>query len=177
LITNGAKYNLLTLTLIRYDYFPSVCRFVLRMPRLLHDQLAGSVAEDLRWQLRSIASGTGPATIFAQETRNTVSATIEFPGSPAPTHSPDGSIKHVEAKYPGVVIEVSYSQKMKDLPLLASDYIIGSRGSIRAVVGIDLEYTGKKATLSVWRPQIRRNKEGRKRIFIHRAISKQVCLL
>jgi hypothetical protein len=147
------------------------------MPRLLHDQLAGSVAEDLRWQLRSIASGTGPAAIFAQETRNTVSATIEFPGSPAPKHSPDGSIKHVEAKYPGVVIEVSYSQKKKDLPLLASDYIIGSRSSIRAVVGIDLEYTGKKATLSVWRPQIRRNKEGQKRIFIHRAISKQVCLL
>jgi hypothetical protein len=144
------------------------------MPRLLHDQLAGSVADNLGRQLWSIASGTGLAAIFAQEVRNTVSATIEFPGSP---HSPDGSFKHIEAKYPGVVIEVSYSQKKKDLPLLASDYIISSRGSIQAVVGIDLAYTGKQATLWVWRPQIRRNKAGKKAIFIHRAISKQVCLL
>jgi len=147
------------------------------MPRPLHYLLAGAVAEDLRWQLRSIASGTGPAAIFAQKIRNTVSATIEFPGSPAPKHSPDGSFKHIKAKYPGMVIEVSYSQKKKDLPLLASDYIIGSRGSIQVVVGIDLEYTGKKATLSVWRPQIRRNKAGKKGIFIHRAISKQVFTL
>jgi hypothetical protein len=147
------------------------------MPSLLHDQLAGSVAFDLGRQLQSIASGTGPAAIFAQTINNTVSATTEFTGSAAPKHSPDGSFKHVEAKYPGVIIEVSYSQKKKDLPLLASDYIISSRGSIRAVVGIDLEYTGKKVTLSVWRPQIRRNKAGQKRIFIHRAISKQVCLL
>jgi hypothetical protein len=148
-LIDSAEYNLLTLRL-RYDYFPSVCRFVLRMPRLLHDQLAGSVADDLGRQLWSIASKTGPAASFAQEIKNTLSATIEFTGSATPKHSPDGSFKHVEAKYPGVVIEVSYSQKRKDLALLASDYIIGSRGSIKVVVGIDLEYTSKKATLAVW---------------------------
>jgi hypothetical protein len=167
---------LLTLRL-RYDYFPSICQFVLRMPSLLHDQLAGSVADNLGRQLWSIASGTGPAATFAQKTKNTLSATIGFTGSTAPKHSPDGSFKHVEAKYPGVVIEVSYAQKKRDLPLLASDYIISSRGSIKVVVGIDLEYTGKKATLSVWRPQIRHSEAGMKGIFMHRAVSKQVCLL
>jgi hypothetical protein len=147
------------------------------MPRLLHYQLAGSVTNNLGRQLWSIASKTGPAATFAQEIMNTLSATIKFTGSAAPTHSPDGSFKHIEAKYPGVVMEVSYGQKKKDLPLLASDYIIRSRGSIKVVVGIDLEYIGKKATLSMWRPQIRRNKAGKKEVFMHRAISKQVCLL
>ena len=42
----------------------------------------------------------------------------------------------VPPQYPGVVIEVSYSQKRKDLPLVAKDYIIGSKGSIGVVVGI-----------------------------------------
>jgi hypothetical protein len=147
------------------------------MPRQLHDQLAGSVTDDLGRQLWSIASKTGPAATFAQEIMNSLSAIIEFTGSSAPKHSPDGSFKHIEAKYPGVVMEVSYSQKKKDLLLLASDYIIRSRGSIKVVVGINLGYTGKKATLLVWRPQIRRNKAGKKGIFMHRAISKQVCLL
>jgi hypothetical protein len=119
-LIDGAKYNLLTLRL-RYDYFPSVCRFVLRMPSLLQNQLVGSVTDNLGRQLWSIASKTGPATTFAQETKNTLSITIEFTGSAAPKHSPDGSFKHVEAKYPGVVIEISYIQKKKDLPLLASD--------------------------------------------------------
>ena len=147
------------------------------MPRLLHEQLAASVAEDLKWQLKSIASGAGPAATFAQQIMNTLSATIEFTSSAATKHSPDGSFKLVEAKHPGVVIEVSYSQKRKDLPLLADDYILGSRGSIKVVIGIDLEYTGKKATLTLWRPQIRRNQAGQRKMFAHRAISKQVCLL
>jgi hypothetical protein len=144
------------------------------MPRQLHDQLAGSVVDDLRLQLWSIAGGAGPAAGFAQEIMNTLSTTIKFAGSATAKHSPDGSFKHVEAQYPGVVKEVSYTQKKMDLPLLASDYIIRSRGSIKVVIGIDLS---KKATLSVWRPQIRRNKAGKEGIFTHKTVSKQVCLL
>jgi hypothetical protein len=147
------------------------------MPRPLHDQLAGSFIDDLGWQLRSIASGAGPAATFAQKIRSTLSATIEFIASRDTKHSPDASFKHVQAKYPGIVMEVSYTQKRQDLPLLAHDYIIGSRGNIKVVVGIDLEYTGKKATLSVWRPQIRVNGAGEKRLFVHRTLSKQVRLL
>jgi hypothetical protein len=45
---------------------------------------------------------------------------------------------------------------------LADDYILGSDGNIRVVVGLDLEYRGKSdkvapgraATLSIWRPKV-----------------------
>jgi hypothetical protein len=74
---------------LRYDYFPPASRFVLRMSRLLHDQLAGSFVDDLGWQLRSIASRAGLAAAFAQQIRNTLSATIEFITSHDAKHSPE----------------------------------------------------------------------------------------
>lgn len=60
-----------------------------------------------------------------------------------------------------MIFEVSYSQKQRDLGRLADDYILGSDGNIRVVVGLDIEYqskskeaSNKAATLSVWRPKI-----------------------
>jgi hypothetical protein len=147
------------------------------MPRLLHDQLTASVAEDLKWQLKSIASGVGPAASFAQEIMNTNTTTIEFDSRRYAKHSPDGSFKHIDAQYPGVVMEVSYSQKRKDLQALARDYIRGSEASIQVVIGIDLEYTGRKATLTVWRPQMRVRDSGKERLVEHRTLCNQVCSL
>jgi hypothetical protein len=144
------------------------------MPRLLHDQLAASIVTNLQRQFDSIASGVGPAATFAENILNTNSATIEFIVS---SHSPDASFKHVQAKYPGLVMEVSYSQKRQDLPRLAHDYITKSSGNIKVVVGIDLEYRGNMATLSVWRSQIRVNRAGEKRVFVHRTLSNQVWLI
>jgi hypothetical protein len=44
---------------------------------------------------------------------------------------------------------------------LAEDYILGSDGNIRAVVGLDIEYKqSRKATLSVWLPQSLENEDG-----------------
>jgi hypothetical protein len=53
------------------------------------------------------------------------------------------------------VIETSFSQKRKDLPKLAEDYILGSIGNIGVVVGLDIEYrNSKRATVSMWRPEL-----------------------
>jgi hypothetical protein len=58
------------------------------------------------------------------------------------------------ADYPGIVIETSFSQKRKDLPKLAEDYILGSIGNITVVIGLDIEYwKAKRATFSMWRPE------------------------
>ena len=55
-----------------------------------------------------------------------------------------------------MLIEISYSQKRKDLSRLANNYIIGSDGNIKAVVGLDIEYQGTRtASLSIWRPQVK----------------------
>jgi hypothetical protein len=71
-----------------------------------------------------------------------------------PKHSPDAAFTHIEADYPGIVIETSFSQKRKDLPKLAQDYILGSLANVSVVIGLDIEYHGtKKATVSVWRPE------------------------
>ena len=72
---------------------------------------------------------------------------------------------------------VLYAQKRKDLERLADDYIFGSDSDIRVVVGLDFEYkTGKKATLSVWRPNIITNEAGGKELVAQRIVANQVCI-
>jgi hypothetical protein len=71
-------------------------------------------------------------------------------------HFADGSFGHKGVSCSGLVIEISYSQKEKDLPFLADDYITGSRGYTQAVIGITLEYQKKKgieAKVIMWRPE------------------------
>jgi len=71
---------------------------------------------------------------------------------------------------------VSYSQKRKDLERLANDYILGSDSDIRVVMGLDIEYkTGKKATLSIWRPNVITNEASEKELVAQLIIANQVC--
>jgi hypothetical protein len=146
------------------------------MPRPFHDRLAAFIVKDLQEQLNQIANRVSPAAAFVQEVTSMGSATIEFDNRSYAAHSPDISFQHSDAQYPGVVMEVSYSQKKKDLPGIASNYILGSMASIQAVIGIDLEYTGRKATLTVWRPQIRVNGSRKRRLYARRTLKNQVCL-
>ena len=70
-------------------------------------------------------------------------------------HVPDIMFYHQDAVWPGVVIEVSYSQRRKSLVNLADDYLLASDGGIRLMVGMDLEYRkSKKASISTWRLKI-----------------------
>ncbi|KAK3359459.1 hypothetical protein B0T25DRAFT_99087 [Lasiosphaeria hispida] len=72
------------------------------------------------------------------------------------SHFPDGSWMHDDATELGVILEVSYSQKIQDLPFLADSYILDSNGLTQMVIGVDLEYRknkGKEARVIVWRPK------------------------
>jgi hypothetical protein len=90
------------------------------------------------------------------------STEIYFPVDDAPSstkskHEPDASFWHDDAQYPGVIIEVAYSQKWKRLGRLAEEYLLDSDASVQVVVGLDIEYSKKgsrKATLSVWRTHV-----------------------
>ncbi|TKA74562.1 hypothetical protein B0A49_11233 [Cryomyces minteri] len=89
-------------------------------------------------------------------------------------HSPDSALFHPSARYPPLIVEVSYSQKRKDMPYLAESYIIDSAHAVQCVVGLDVEYHApasapkrKKeqkrdmtATLSIWRPGAERDSSG-----------------
>jgi hypothetical protein len=147
------------------------------MLTVLHETIIYSVVEELQLQLRSIASSRSRSAEFAQEVEAGGSATIDFADSEYGRHDPDAQFRHSRAQYPGVVIEVSYSQKRRDLARLADDYILGSDGDIRAVVGLDVEYRGsKKATISVWRPQIVSNGAGEGELIAVQAVTDQVYL-
>jgi hypothetical protein len=137
------------------------------MPSGLHETFIRNIDYEIHFQLRALAAGIDSAADFARSIQPTGSLQIKFeitgePGSQAASaeakpllHEPDASFSYLHAKYPGVVLEVSYSQKKKDLSRLADDYIIQSDGNIQIVVALDIEYQGsKKATLSVWRPQV-----------------------
>jgi hypothetical protein len=113
------------------------------MPSSLHETITSSVVEDIGEQLRARASGSGPVAEFTRNIRSSGSASIKFADPDFGRHDPDASFKHLKAQYPGVVIEVSYSQKRRDLQRLADDYILGSDGSIRLVVGIDIGYSSR----------------------------------
>jgi hypothetical protein len=66
---------------------------------------------------------------------------------------PDSAFAYRCSKYPRVVIEVSYSQKLKNLSYLADAYIVESDEKIGVVISFDIDYKGeKKAKLSMWRP-------------------------
>jgi len=153
---------------IRYDYNGESHRLVVRMPTGVHELFIDGVEDAIRSQLKVIRSGSDRAALFAQKVRPARSTEISFPVDDAPSNTkskyePDASFWHDDAQYPGVIIEVAYSQKRKRLGRLADDYLLDSDANIRVVVGLDIEYGKKgsrKATLSVWRTHLAHTTDG-----------------
>jgi len=90
------------------------------------------------------------------------------------TREPDAEFKHEDACWPGVIIEVSYSQKTKALPRVADNYILETNGNIRVVVGLDLDYKTKKATVSMWRPKYVTTQQGEVDLMAAQTVDRQV---
>ncbi|KID81130.1 recQ family helicase [Metarhizium guizhouense ARSEF 977] len=145
----------------RSDYDPNRGLLNLRMPSPVHEFFANILALDLQVQLLEIATQDNDTGIFASKIRIGGSATIQLAEGDSESfqtirRQPDAQFRHANTQYPGVVIEVSYSQDGKNLRKLAQDYILYSNGDIKAVVGIDLNYAGKESTISLWRPEYTR---------------------
>jgi hypothetical protein len=83
--------------------------------------------------------------MFAKQIDSVGSATIKLAANGPPSrHSPDMSFRHAGAQYPGVIVEIAYSQTLESLEQLAIDYISGSNGKIRMMVGIKIEFPNKQ---------------------------------
>lgn len=128
------------------------------MPSPVHDSFINTLAADLRDQLSQISKQENDAGVFASQIEIGGSATIKLSEGDGESfqsirRDPDAQFRHANSKYPGVVMEVSYSQDGKKLRKLAQDYILYSNGDIKAVIGIDINYKGKKSTISLWRPR------------------------
>ena len=140
----------------------------------MHEKVASSVVQEILRQLSSIACLEGPSAELAREVIYHGSADIVFDDPDYGKHSPDASFGHSRAQYPGVIIEISYLQKRKDLSHLADDYILGSDGNIHAVVGLDVDYKGNLGSLSVWRPVIKRGYDGVPTLQAEKTVANQV---
>jgi hypothetical protein len=160
------------------------------MPTAVHELFVARVEDAIFSQLKSIRKGSDGAAAFARKVYPTRSTEIYLPVDDATTeikskHEPDASFCHTDARYPGVIIEVAYSQKKKSLSRLAEDYLLDSDTGIQVVVGLDIEYGKKesqKATLSVWRTYVDGNEirvalevADEVRRIAWRAFSVQIC--
>jgi hypothetical protein len=146
------------------------------MPSVLHEAITSSIVKEILHQLNLITGGKDTSANFAREIEHGGSAHIDFADSEYGRHEPDALFRHSRAQYPGVIIEVSYSQKRMDLARLADDYILGSDGNIRVVIGLDINYRGKMATLSIWRPRIVSNGNEDEELVAERTVIDQVYL-
>jgi hypothetical protein len=152
------------------------------MPTGVHEIFIAGVEDAIYTQLKLIRDGSDGTTLFAQKVRPACSTKIYFPVDDAPPstkskHEPDASFWHDDAQYPGVIIEVAYSQKRKRLGRLAEEYLLDSDASVQVVVGLDIEYGRKgsrKATLSVWRTHVFHTADGDE-LRVVQEIADEVC--
>ncbi|KFA81716.1 hypothetical protein S40288_10065 [Stachybotrys chartarum IBT 40288] len=151
---------------VRLDYDPISGYIHARMPTPVHDVFSNLLVHEIKELLRPVAKLDDEDGVFAAKIIPGGSSRIileitgeekEGGSSVALRRHPDAQFQHVEAAYPGVVIEISYSQEGKDLEKLAWDYIQHSNGDIKAVIGIDINHgPTKPSTVSLWRPEYTR---------------------
>ncbi|KFY32935.1 hypothetical protein V495_08593 [Pseudogymnoascus sp. VKM F-4514 (FW-929)] len=159
LLKNDKSLWVFVETKVRYDYDPTTNNLALRMPTQKHEVFIARVVKEIERRLSNIADSGTDSSSFAQGVKYNGSGRLTFQtANNDGTHSiierqPDAVFKHKKAGRPGVIIEVSYSQKSKAIPHLADNYILESNANIRVVVGLDLDYKTKKATVSMWRPK------------------------
>jgi len=152
------------------------------MPTGIHEMFIAGVEEAIYSQLKLIRDGSNGAAVFARKVHPARSTEIYFPVDDAlpstkSKHEPDASFWHEDAKFPGVIIEVAYSQKRKKLGRLAEDYLLDSDASVKVLVGLDIEYGNKgsrKATLSVWRTRVAHTADGDE-LRVVQEIADEVC--
>lgn len=60
---------------------------------------------------------------------------------------------------------------------MADDYILETNGSVRTVVGLDIDYKTKKGTISTWRPHYVTNERGQLELEAAQTLNNQVCAL
>ena len=137
----------------RYDYDPIRSQLIIRMATTLHDYFAAKLVKKIEEEFENLKKNQVETQRFINKI-DSVNGAIHFEDDGKKfKHVPDIRLHHEDAAWPGVVIEVSYSQKRKSLIDLAENYLLASDGGIRVMVGIDLEYKkkSKEAGISIWR--------------------------
>ncbi len=150
------------------------------MPTQLHVVFIARVVKEIERRLDAITDGETQSKSFAQKIKHNGSGRLTFQSAEDDDsqttikREPDAEFKHKDACWPGVIIEVSYSQKTKALPHLANNYILETDGNIRVVVGLDLDYKTMKATVSMWGPRYVTTQQGEVDLVAAQTVDRQV---
>ncbi|OAP54029.1 hypothetical protein AYL99_11789 [Fonsecaea erecta] len=114
---------------LRYDYFPGTQTFVHRMPSHTHDLACNGFAQIVLRELTWICHGAPEKQQFLRN------AFLCCRGN----------------GFYGLVIEVAYAQKSKQLEKLAQFYLFDAHLNTQKVVGIAIDYDrSKRVTLHTW---------------------------
>lgn len=146
----------------RYDYDPIGSKLIIRMTTTLHDTFASELVTQIKKGFENLKKSHVETQPFIDKI-SSLSGAMQFEDDGRMfKHVPDIRFHHQDAAWPGVIIEVSYSQKRKSLIDLAENYLLASDGGIRVMVGIDLEYKkSKEAGVSIWRLKTSRGLDGK----------------
>lgn len=139
------------------------------MPSYIHDTVAEKIGVFIgSWLLELEKSDTESIAELGREVTPAGSSTIKFrlsKGNPDQRMA-DKIFQHVDCKFPGLVIEVSRSQREASLDKRAEFFIRRSKGQIRTVIGVNLHQLylferGRRSTkapalLSVWKAELRK---------------------
>lgn len=137
------------------------------MPSVCHDGVSSRIVTAIDKWLTAVEEDrvTDGDTSYSDTTRNAAKNTesagsgqiqFEYRNS---TYHPDASYRYPGLTFPGLVIEMAWSQPFSDLRRKAERYIKFSNGGIRTVVGINLNDIYKhedgerghgKGMFSVW---------------------------
>jgi hypothetical protein len=141
------------------------------MPSAFHEFVAAGINTDITDWFKDVREGrvcTDERTIATAERMSaTLATTVKFSKEDGGDRKdPDLSfeIEHPSCEFPGLVVEVAWSQRNLDLPRLAKRYIEETNGNIRTVVGLNLNdiYRSRRnegagpghATFSVWQAEL-----------------------
>ena len=152
------------------------------MTSYLHEVFLSRVVQEILSKLRAFGNTESPSRAFAENIKHNGSPSLVLRsegnhGGAIISRSPDATFRHQDAHWPGVIIEVSYSQKTRAIPHLADEYILETDGSVRVVVGLDIDYKTKKGTASMWRPHYIRNEQGQLELEAAQTLNNLVCQL
>ncbi|KIX96536.1 uncharacterized protein Z520_07802 [Fonsecaea multimorphosa CBS 102226] len=137
---------------LRHDYYSDTRKIAIRMGTVFHSIFAYNVGDQVANDLR-IRKYHPEKLIadFAAQIKQRTDSPVDF-AEDGSWHSPDVAFAHIGAYYPGVVFEISFSEKKLPLQELAQQYFRGSDGEVQVVVGFDIEFPdAKKGKFMVWK--------------------------
>lgn len=125
----------------------------------IHEIVTRMISDSIKEQLVTIKKTSNePTKQLIQKIREVCSASIKLYWSRG-TLQPDSQFRVKGCYYPGVVIEMAYSQSFRSLRAKARNLIVGSDGNIQIVIGLEAE-NGGAYKISAWRPDFIQSEDG-----------------